>query len=180
MRAKSPLLGFVLVLCCTGQVLSFHQSLSLEWHCLIRGDEFTFWGLKMCIFTSCCPPTEPQSHPMGLFPSGCLCYLLLFLIASHPVIPMPGPLINHLETQMSPCHLTGCATFLYLQADAHGFSQQHQIRAGLCFSLTDILEENLFSLHSQGGFPSNPLHRNPRTGDPGAFPVPQQSSSHSG
>lgn len=49
---------------------------------LIQGDEFTFWGLKMCIFTSCCPRAQLYSHPMGLFPSAWLCYLLL---------PMPAP-----------------------------------------------------------------------------------------
>lgn len=64
---------------------------------LIQGGEFTFWGLKMCIFSSCCPVLSSIPIPWGFSPRdgsvtcGCPC-LPLFLRASHPVIPVPGSL----------------------------------------------------------------------------------------
>lgn len=138
---------------------------------LIQGDEFTFWGLKMCIFSSCCPHAQLHPDPRGFSPrDGCVicsCPCLpLFLRAFHPITPMPGSFINCMEIQMPPCHPTGCFTLPYLQADAHECSQQHQIRADLCFCLTDILGENLFSPYLQGRFskqssPQGPQNQRP-------------------
>lgn len=135
----------------------------------------------------------------GSVTCSCPC-LPLLLRTSHPVIPMPGSFINFMEIQMSPCHPTGCFPLLYLQADAHECSQQHQIRADLCFSLTDILGENLFSPHLQGRFskqsspqgsqnqrpwtvplcPSRALPIQPRLGIPGSWRAHQVIWGHSG
>lgn len=70
------------------------------------GDEFTFWGLKMCIFSSCCPMLSSIPIPWGFSPRDgsvtCSCPPLPpFLRASHPGIPMPGSFINCMEIQMS-------------------------------------------------------------------------------
>lgn len=98
----------------------------------------------------------------GSVSCSCPC-LPLFLRASHPVIPVPGSFINCMEIQMSSCHPTGCATLLYLQAEAYECSQQHQIRADLCFSLSDILRENLFSPHLQERFSKQSSPQNQRS-----------------
>lgn len=60
---------------------------------------------------------------------------------------------------MSPCHLTGRVTLPCLQ---------HQMRADLSFSLTDILGQNLFSPHLQGRFSKQSSPQG--TEDLGMFP----------
>ena len=49
-------------------------------------------------------------------------------------------LYGNISGPFLPAHSQG-ALLLYLQGDAHGCSQLHQVRSDLCFSRTDILGE---------------------------------------
>lgn len=90
----------------------------------------------------------------------CPC-LPLFLRASHPVNPMPGPFINCMEIQMSPCHpqdVPLSRTFRQMLTSASSSTRLEQI---CVFPSLLSWEKTCFHHVCKGGFPSNPLHSNP-------------------